>query len=341
MARILIAGARKEPAEAMQKALEEDDYSVILCDDGLSAMREIARCPVDLVVSDAALAGMGTFDLVQALEDDDSTVPTIVLQTEPGGEDVSAESWVWMGEPIGPNQLRKMVAGRLATDSGRELTGRVLVVDDDSSLRTSLHVRLRLEGMEVIEAIDGLEALERLKDSCPDIVLTDVDMPRLDGFGLVKEMRTQPETRSVPVIVMTAHAKEAEEAAYGLELGASDYVRKPFEWLELTARVRTQIRVRQAHRLSVEKQRDLAIIELAGAAAHEINNPLAVGFARIELMMEAAEGDDTLKKDLVQIENLFQRIADVVQKMGKVRRYQAEHYCGGVNILDLDGAGEE
>jgi two-component system cell cycle response regulator len=234
-----------------------------------------------------------------------------------------------------------MVAARLVSSPDEDrVEGRVLVVDDDASLRTSLQVRLRMEGIQVVEAIDGLEALEKLASEVVDVVLTDVDMPRLNGFGLLERMREDPDYRMIPVIVMTAHARQAEEAAFGLELGASDYVRKPFDWLELTARVRTQLRVRQAHRLSVEKQRDLAIIELAGAAAHEINNPLAVGFARLELMMSEADGNDGLLTDLRQVEGLMERIADVVKKMNHVRHYQAENYCGGVNILDLDASGE-
>ena len=96
-----------------------------------------------------------------------------------------------------------------------------------------------------------------------------------------------------------------------------------------------------AHRLTVEKQRDLAIIELAGAAAHEINNPLAVVMARLELMRERMDESNDLVGDVIQLNLLLERIAGIVKKMGQVRRYQVRHYCGGTNILDLDGASEE
>ena len=86
--------------------------------------------------------------------------------------------------------------------------------------------------------MDGIEAFERLSD-VPDLVLTDVDMPGLDGLGLVQRMRSTADYREIPVIIMTAHATAGEEAAEGLKLGANDYVRKPFDWQELSARVQT------------------------------------------------------------------------------------------------------
>lgn len=339
---ILIAIPYASVAREMAEALEQDGHEVVTCIDGLSVMREVARNHPDLVVADVALKELDAFDLLRALEMEvnGQGIPSIIVRTRPAGDE-GDEEWAWMGRVISPEQLRAMVAARLVVDLGEVVRGRVLVVDDDASLRTSLHVRLRMEGVEVSEAIDGIEALERVRDEIPDLVLTDVDMPRLDGFGLLKQIREHPEYRTIPVIVMTAHARQAEEAAFGLEQGANDYVRKPFDWLELMARVRTQLRAGEAHRLNVEKQRDLAIIELAGAAAHEINNPLAVGFTRLELMIADAKGSPELTKNLEQMESLLQRIADIVQKMSHVRRYQAEHYCGGVNILDLDAAAGE
>ena len=81
---------------------------------------------------------------------------------------------------------------------------------------------------------------------------------------------------------------------------------------------------------------------MAGAAAHEINNPLAVIQARLELLISDLEETEPLRQDLEKVEDLVHRIADVVKKMGQVRRYQVQNYAGGINILDLDRAsGEE
>jgi DNA-binding response OmpR family regulator len=213
------------------------------------------------------------------------------------------------------------------------------VVDDDASIRLPLAKRLEMEGFRCQTAEDGEEGFSLLADGF-DLVLTDVDMPRLDGFGLLEKIRSEPDYKDIPVIIMTAHARSSEEVSRGLDLGANDYVRKPFDMGELVARTRTQLRIRQANRMTVEKQRDLAIIELAGAAAHEINNPLSVVMARLELLLEGSTGEDKMHKDLEQIDHLVRRIADVVQKMSQVKHYQVQNYCGGINIMDLDAASQ-
>jgi len=250
------------------------------------------------------------------------------------------QNFVWMGGGQAPEDIRALVRARLAAAEAGPKHGRVLVVDDDWSLRKGLQVRLEKEGYEVVTAMDGEEGLERLKEM-PDLVLTDIDMPRLDGLGLLQRMRAEKEYRDIPVIMMTAHATGAKEAAEGLGLGANDYVRKPFDWQELSARVQTQIRVREVSKLTAEKQRDLAIIELAGATAHEINNPLAVIMARLELMLSDMDKDTKQYQNLGQVDHLVHRIANVVKKMSQVRRYQVQNYCGGVNILDFDASSKE
>ena len=196
-----------------------------------------------------------------------------------------------------------------------------MVIEDDWDLRSLLAKRLNLTGYDVITAQDGEDGLLQLKLGV-DLVLTDVDMPRLDGLGFLRRMRAEPAYRDLPVIVMTAQAGRAEDAAQGLALGANDYVRKPFDWRELQARVETQLRVRNGYRLMAEKQRDLAIIELAGAAAHEINNPLSVIMARLELMKDRMGPANAYYGDVVKLSSMVDRIAGIVQKLGQVRRYQ-------------------
>ena len=295
------------------------------------------------MINGVDLPGLDAFELVTLLQEirDGAGVPLIVLQAEvDGASDSGKQAGVtWMGYSTGPEEIRELVHNRLEEEGIGAGAHTILIVDDDLNIRQPLVKRLELEGYTVLSAQDGEEGLARL-DEGPDLVLLDVGLPRLDGFGVLERMRASPEFREIPVIVMTAHARSVEEVSRGLELGANDYVRKPFDMKELTARVRTQLRVREANRLKVEKQRDLAIIELAGAAAHEINNPLSVVMARLELMLARMDGSEESFKDIQQMNELVHRIAGVVHKMGQVRRYQVQNYCGGINILDLDGASQ-
>ncbi len=115
---------------------------------------------------------------------------------------------------------------------------RILVVDDEPRMIDFIRLNLEHDGFEVSQAESGLVALEQLRDQLPDLVLLDIMMPDLNGFETLKLMR---EISTVPVIMLTAKGEE-EDRVRGLELGADDYVTKPFSPRELVSRVRAVLR---------------------------------------------------------------------------------------------------
>ncbi len=126
-----------------------------------------------------------------------------------------------------------------APQSGRPHRARVLVVDDNADMRSYLSQLLRDE-YEVLLAADGQEALEIAVAQPVELVLTDVMMPRLDGFGLVRALRADQRTARLPIVMLTARAGE-EASVEGLHAGADDYLAKPFSARQLRARVRTGV----------------------------------------------------------------------------------------------------
>ena len=116
----------------------------------------------------------------------------------------------------------------------------VLVVDDDALIRKLLTVSLRRAGYDVATASSGNEALARVREVTPDLIVSDVMMPDLDGFGLVEKLRADPSTRTIPLIFLTAKGS-TDDLMTGLGLGADDYLAKPFDMNELTARVRAKV----------------------------------------------------------------------------------------------------
>ncbi len=114
----------------------------------------------------------------------------------------------------------------------------ILVVDDEPRMTKFVRMNLELEGYRVGEAANGLEALNKVRNALPDLVILDVNMPELDGFETLKLIR---ETGNVPVIMLTVKADE-EDRIKGLELGADDYVTKPFSPRELASRVKAVLR---------------------------------------------------------------------------------------------------
>ncbi|MFH0702787.1 MAG: response regulator transcription factor [bacterium] len=115
---------------------------------------------------------------------------------------------------------------------------RILVVDDEASIRRILETRLKMVGYEVMTAADGEEALDVFTKFNPDLLILDVMMPKLDGYGVTREIR---KTSEVPIIILTALG-DVSERITGLELGADDYVIKPFSPKELEARVKAVLR---------------------------------------------------------------------------------------------------
>lgn len=118
---------------------------------------------------------------------------------------------------------------------------RVLVVEDEPAQREVLAYNLEAEGFAVSRAQDGEEALLLVDEDLPDIIVLDWMMPRLSGIEVCRRLKVRPETRSIPVIMLSARSEEVDKVR-GLETGADDYVVKPYSVIELMARVRSQLR---------------------------------------------------------------------------------------------------
>lgn len=117
----------------------------------------------------------------------------------------------------------------------------VMVVEDDAAIATLLRYNLEKSGYRVEEAVDGQEAVTRIAETKPDLVLLDWMLPTMSGIEVCRQIRRRPETRELPVIMVTARAED-QDAVRGLNTGADDYITKPFSVEALLARVRALLR---------------------------------------------------------------------------------------------------
>jgi DNA-binding response OmpR family regulator len=114
--------------------------------------------------------------------------------------------------------------------------GKILVVDDEIYIVHILDFSLGMEGYEVITALDGEQALEKLHSERPDLIVLDIMMPKLDGYEVCKAIKSNPQTRHVPVILLSAKGRNVDQKM-GFDVGADDYITKPFSPRKLVERI--------------------------------------------------------------------------------------------------------
>jgi two-component system alkaline phosphatase synthesis response regulator PhoP len=141
-------------------------------------------------------------------------------------------------------------------ETDRLADSKVLVVDDNAQNLELLVAYLDSLPCRVVTAVDGLDALEKVRQESPDLILLDIMMPRMSGFEVCRKIKTDPETRDIPIIMVTA-LNELGDIERGVESGTDDFITKPVNRLELTTRVRSLLRVRH---LKNELDRTLAYL---------------------------------------------------------------------------------
>ena len=159
----------------------------------------------------------------------------------------------------------------------QNLKSKILLADDNADMRD--YVKRLLSQYGTVETVsNGLEALEAIAQQLPDLVLTDVMMPALDGFGLLRQLRSDPQTQEIPIILLSARAGE-EARIEGLEAGADDYLTKPFSARELLARVEANLKLAQLRRTAMQQEQALRLeAETAKQQVETILSSIRDGF---------------------------------------------------------------
>lgn len=188
---------------------------------------------------------------------------------------------------------------------------KIMIVEDDSALRTNIVELLEAEGYSVISAGNGLEALNYMKKEIPDLIISDIMMPYIDGIELLKRIQSDPVTNSIPFIFLTAKI-DSNDVRKGMNEGAADYLIKPFKTGELLATVTTQLKKKEHVMHRFEEMKNF----IAQKVPHELRTPLIPIFGYTDIIIDEIDSLD--KKDILRmaktIKKAGERIHDRIEK---------------------------
>jgi two-component system, OmpR family, response regulator MtrA len=220
------------------------------------------------------------------------------------------------------------------------MEGRILLVEDDPSIREVTVLGLTKAGFEVDAASDGAEALERFRARPPDLVLLDVMLPRVDGLEVARAIRRDS---TVPIVMVTARS-DTIDVVVGLESGADDYLRKPFEMPELVARVRAALRRRRAPESTAHLRLGPLTIDLAGRTVTRDGRDVSLTRTEFDLLAELAARPGTVVTRDILLDRVWgydflgdSRLVDVA--IGRLRAKVEADPAAPALILTVRGAG--
>jgi len=216
---------------------------------------------------------------------------------------------------------------------------KILVIDDLPENVFILQDRLANEGYEVIVAYDGISGIEKAYTHLPDLILLDVMMPDITGFEVCKILVNDEKTKHIPIILVTAKAG-SEDTKEGLEAGAFDYIKKPFNRVELFARAKSALKLSEANKLLLDIEKRATYVATVVTANHKIKQPLTL------LSLSSAAIKRELKKEVISREAILNRISyvdivikeitEVLNKLNSIKDPILSDYTKNIKMINVD-----
>jgi two-component system phosphate regulon sensor histidine kinase PhoR len=279
--KILVVDDHPNTANTLARALAQlgSHVEVLSATSGHEALEHVKDRSADILITDMIMPGMTGLELIEKLQNHPSGRPTftfLITAYDVPGLNVTARRLKVkevIVKPVHPERIRQVVLDAMDEMVESKPTGnesnlpqkfKILIADDQPDNVMLLSRYLESEGYSYIKAQDGLETLEKVRSDVPDLVLLDINMPHKDGFEVLKDIRADAAIQHVPVIILTAARIDPTEIQSGLNMGADDYITKPFDRRELLARIRTKLRVKEAEDIIRRRNRELNLLPEIG-----------------------------------------------------------------------------
>jgi len=221
---------------------------------------------------------------------------------------------------------------------------KILIIDDLPENIFILQDRLTQEGYDVITAYGGTEGLEKAYSTLPNLILLDVMMPDMNGFEVCKTLVNDERTKHIPVILVTAKAG-AEDTREGLEAGAFDYIKKPFNRIELMARVKSALKLSEANQQLLEIEKQTTYIATIVTANHKIKQPLTLLSLSSAAIKKELDKEGFTKESILSrikyIDAAIKEISNVLGKLNSISRPILSDYAKNVKMIRVDETEEK
>ncbi len=216
---------------------------------------------------------------------------------------------------------------------------RILVIDDLPENVFMLQDRLEHEGYEILTAYDGKSGIEKAQTELPDLILLDVMMPGINGIEVCKTLVNNKKTSDIPIILVTAKIG-AEDTKEGLDAGAYDYIKKPFNKIELLARVKSALKLSEANKLLLLTEKRSTFFATVVTTNHKIKQPLtllSLSSAAIKRELTKDEiSKDVLTDKLKYIDAAVKEITDVLDQLNSIREPVLSDYTSDIKMIKMD-----
>lgn len=216
---------------------------------------------------------------------------------------------------------------------------RILVIDDLPENVFMIQDRLEHEGYEVITAFNGKDGIERALNEIPDLILLDVMMPDITGFEVCKILVNDDKTKHVPIILVTAKST-AEDTKEGLEAGAFDYIKKPFNRIELLARVHSALKFADVQKSLIASEKRDTFFATVVTANHKIKQPLtllSLSSAALKRELNKEEiSREAIQKRLNYIDIAIKEITDVLNQLNELKEPVLSNYTKDIKMIKVD-----
>lgn len=213
---------------------------------------------------------------------------------------------------------------------------KILIVEDDIDNRFILEKLLQINNYDIKTAVDGIEALEVIKEFSPKVIIADWTMPKLDGVELCKIIKEKDNTKLIYFILLTARAS-TRDIVSGFNHGADDFLVKPIENEEILARIRAGIRIYNLQNELKKIEHTKALVEMACTIGHQINNPLSSLILSVDSVSnELNEAQrESLEDDILIIKKSLDRIKDSIKALINLKNPEVVNYAGDNSMIKV------